>query len=83
MLLDLIYLMSQTVHVGKRYAVYIPKRVAEGLNIREGDALILDIEDDRISLKPVRKAKVAESWTSVEPEEIEAVGEELTRRILE
>jgi len=80
--LNLIDLMSQTIHVGKRYAVYIPKRVAEGLNIREGDALILDVEDDRISLKPVRKAGSVESWTSVEPEEIEEVGEELTRRAL-
>jgi len=35
--------MSQVidVKVGRKYAVYLPKRIAEALQIREGDRLIL------------------------------------------
>ena len=75
--------MSLTIHVGKRFAVYIPKKVAEGLDLKEGDRLILEVEDDKILLKPVRKMGSVKPWTAIEPEEVEEVGEELTRRILE
>jgi len=74
--------MSLTIHVGKRYAVYIPKKVANDLDLEEGDTLILEVEDDKILLKPVRKMETVKPWTTIEPEEVEKVGEELTRQIL-
>jgi len=76
-------LMSLITHIGKRYAVYIPKKVAERLGLKEGDTLILETEDDKILLKPVRKAGTVEPWTTIESEEVEKAGEEFTRQILE
>ena len=46
--------MSQvvSVKVGKKYAVYLPKRVVEALQIREGDRLILSQKAGRRISEP-------------------------------
>lgn len=75
-------LMSQvslTIRVGKKYAIYLPKRVVEMLDISEGDTLLLSVKGRTLVLKPLRRTP-ARPWGTIEPEEVEAVGEELSRR---
>lgn len=74
---------SQTIQVGKKNAVYIPKRVAEIVGITEGDKLILEVRSDGILLKPVKQGiTIPKPWTEVSPEEVEEVGIEISKKIL-
>ena len=72
-----------TIRVGKRYALYIPKRVAKALGIEEGDLIAMEVRNGEIRLRPVRRPKLGEYWAEVSPEEVEEVGKELSRNALE
>jgi len=75
---------SQVIQVGKKYTIYLPKKVVEELRIREGDKLMLKVEGEEIILRKVNsKPKVAKVWSKIKVEEVEKVGEELTRQIIE
>ncbi len=75
---------SQVIQVGKKYTIYLPKKIVEELGIREGDKLMLKIEGEEIILRKVHsKPKIAKVWSKVKIEEVEKVGEELTKQIIE
>ena len=74
-------LISQTIQVGKKYALYLPKKVMESLNIKEGDLLILEVKKNQIILKPLKKLEIKEFWSEISPEEVEEVGEEVSEAI--
>lgn len=77
--------MSQVnlaIRVGKKYAIYLPKRIVERLGIKEGDTLLLKVEGRTLVVKPLKGVSLTESWSLVEPEEVKAVGEELSRFLL-
>ena len=77
--------MSLRVKVGKKYAIYLPKKVVVRLGIEEGDVLLLDIdENNNLILRRVKKILVkGRYWSETTPEEVEKIGEEISRRILE
>ena len=77
--------MSLKVKVGKRYAIYLPKKVVVRLGIEEGDVLLLDIdENNNLILRRVKKILVkGRYWSETTPEEVEKIGEEISRRVLE
>ncbi|GEM_PF-233275 len=82
--LNLVNRMSQIIQIGKKNAVYLPKHVVEKLDLKEGDKLILEIRDDTLILKPIKKfLRKRRMWASVSVEEIESVGEEISREVLE
>ena len=70
--------MSRIVRIGRKLAIYIPKDVAESLELREGDSMILEVIDGKIVLTPVKPVKRHEFWG-----EVEEVGEEITRKVTE
>ncbi|KYH36500.1 MAG: hypothetical protein AYL29_013190 [Candidatus Bathyarchaeota archaeon B24] len=80
--------MSQvvSVKVGKKYAVYLPKRVVEALQIREGDRLVLMVEGDNLVLRKPRDFFEASFQTSkrlkLSPEEVEEASLEAQREFL-
>lgn len=74
-------MMNLIIQVGKRRAIYIPKKVAEKLQIKEGDKLLLYIRGDEIRLKPLKKYSV-KAWSEISPKEVESVGEEISQDIL-
>ena len=45
---------SETVRVGKKYTIVLPKDIRSKLNIKEGDLLSVRVEGDRIILEPKR-----------------------------
>ena len=45
---------SETIRVGKKYTIVLPKGVRTKLNIKEGDLLNIKIEGDKIVLEPKR-----------------------------
>ncbi|RLE96939.1 MAG: AbrB/MazE/SpoVT family DNA-binding domain-containing protein [Thermoprotei archaeon] len=63
--------------IGKKYALYIPVRVARALGLREGDRVILRAARGRIEIRPLRDpvdlALHGGKFASVEAEEVEAV----------
>jgi len=77
--------MSLKVRVGKRYAIYLPKKVVVKLGIEEGDILLLDIdENNNLILRHVKKIlRKGRYWSEITPEEVEKIGEEISRKILE
>ena len=77
--------MSLRVKVGKKYAIYLPKKVVVRLGIEEGDVLLLDIdENNNLILRRIKKILVkGRYWSETTPEEVEKIGEEISRRVLE
>lgn len=59
--------------------VTIPKEVRTALSIREGDAVVFTVEDDRAVLRPVRKKAVKELYGAL-PATRPYPGVEATRR---
>ena len=77
-------LVNHTIQVGKKYAVYIPKKVVDKLKIKEGDILLLSVEEDKIILKHVKKpSSKVKYWSKVSPDEVEEIGEEISEQILD
>jgi len=77
-------MVNQTIQVGKKYAVYLPKKIVEEMGIKEGDILVAQVKGKELTLRRVEaKPKIAKSWSKIKPEEVEEVGEEITKRILE
>jgi len=77
--------VSLRVKVGKKYAIYLPKKIVVRLGIEEGDVLLLDIdESNNLILRRVKKILVkGRYWSETTPEEVEKIGEEISRRVLE
>ncbi len=76
-------MVSQTIRVGKKYAIYLPKKIVEGMGIKEGDVLVARVTNKELVLKRVeKKPKVVKPWARVSAEEVEKVGEEITRELL-
>ena len=73
--------MNHVIRIGKKYAVYLPRKLVDELHLREGDALLVKVEEGNLLLKPIRRT--VEFWSRIKPEEVEEVGEELTKRLLE
>jgi AbrB family looped-hinge helix DNA binding protein len=72
--------LGQVVRVSKKLAIYIPKAVAEQLNISEGDKLLLEVRDGKIILGPMPKLLVRRRyWSEATVEEVEAESEELIK----
>jgi len=73
--------LSQVVRgrVGKKGAVYLPKRVMEALGIREGDAVVMRVEGNRLILEfvpdPLSLALRVKKWAKITVEEFEAESE--------
>ncbi len=47
--------MSETVKIGKKAQIVIPKAIRQKMKISEGDSLFIDIVDNAIVMKPVPK----------------------------
>ena len=68
--------------VSKRYTIYMPKAAVEELSIKEGEYVLLTVGEGEIILKPIRRVPV-KPWTITTFEEIEEVGESLSKQILD
>lgn len=67
--------------IGRKYAIYLPRKIVEELDISEGDRIIISVEDDRIVIRPVRRFFRRKSyWSRTSVEEIEDEAEEITKR---
>ena len=69
--------MKLKVRVGKRFAIYLPKRVVEKIGISEGDELILNIKGEKIELSkvhdPIELALKGKKFAKVSLDEVEEV----------
>ncbi|BBD73345.1 AbrB family transcriptional regulator [Sulfodiicoccus acidiphilus] len=71
--------MDRVIRVGKRNSIYLPKDVAESINVKEGDKLVLVSKGDRLELIPLRRP--SKYWTEIDVDEVEEVGEEVSRSL--
>ena len=77
-------MVSQTIQVRKKYTIYLPKKIVKEMRIKEGDLLIAQLKGRELILKRVEtKLKIAKPWSKIKSKEVEKVGEEITKRILE
>ncbi|MBS7645548.1 MAG: AbrB/MazE/SpoVT family DNA-binding domain-containing protein [Candidatus Bathyarchaeia archaeon] len=71
--------MSLTIRsrIGKKYAVHLPKRLAEAADLEEGEEILLRLAGDGIAIEgikdPIALALKGWKFASVKPEEVEAV----------
>lgn len=72
--------MSQVSKVGKKGAVYIPKRICERLGISEEDKVLMRVEGDKLVLEfipdPLSLAGKIRKWAKTNVEEFEKESEE-------
>ena len=63
--------------MGKKFTLYLPKKIVNSLGIREGDKVLISIEDKRIIVRiikdPLELALYGEKFTKISPEEIEEI----------
>lgn len=71
--------MEAIIRVGKRNAIYIPKQVAEKLNLKEGDKMVLIVRDNKIELIPIKRPE--RYWAEIDANEVEEVGEEISKSL--
>ncbi|AWR95710.1 AbrB/MazE/SpoVT family DNA-binding domain-containing protein [Acidianus brierleyi] len=72
--------MERIIRVGKRNAIYIPKDIAESINLKEGDKIELIVkEGDKIELIPLRKP--TKYWAEIDVNEVEEIGEEISKSL--
>ena len=70
--------MSLIVRIGKKNAIYLPKKIMETLNLREGDLLLVEIEENRIVMKPLpRLLKKRRIWSTTTIKELEEESEKM------
>jgi len=70
--------MSLIVRIGKKNAIYLPKKITETLNLREGDLLLVEIEENRIVMKPLpRLLKKRRIWSTTTIKELEEESEKM------
>jgi len=76
-------MVNQTIQVGKKYAIYLPKKIVREMGIKEGDILIAQLRGRELVLRRVKsEPRVAKPWSKIRSREVEEVGEEITRKIL-
>ncbi len=71
--------MAKILRVGKKFATYLPKEIVEEMKIKEGDLLMVVKEGDKISLIPLKKP--TKYWAEINADEVEEVGEEITKSL--
>ena len=69
--------------VGKKFVIYLPKKIVEKLGIKEGDKVLISIErEGEIVIKPIKSFfTLRKYWSETTLREIEAESEELTKMI--
>ena len=72
------------VKVGKKYAIYLPRKVVEELQLREGENLVLSVEGEALVLRRPRSffeaSLKAPKKVKLQPEEVEELSFEAQRR---
>jgi len=66
--------------IGRKYTIYLPKKVVEELDISEGDPIIISVKDNKIIIRPVKKfLRRKKYWSRTTSEEVEKDSEAITR----
>jgi len=64
-------------HIGKKYAIYLPKAVVKAVGLKEGERILLRVVGNTVVLEslsdPIQLALHGKKFASVTPEEIEAI----------
>jgi len=80
--------MIQTIiRIGKKGAIYLPKKVMSDMGIKEGDSAILKIEENRVVIEiipdPLTLALKTKKWTNITVEEFERESESMQEELYE
>ncbi len=70
-------MLTDTVRIGKRNALYIPKKFAEALGLEAGEKVQLSLDGRVMRIEvigdPLRLALEGEKFASISPDGIEAI----------
>jgi len=74
-----------TLRVGKKGAIYIPKKILSDLNIKEGDPVIVKIYENKLVLEiipdPLTLAIKTKKWAKITVEDFEKNSEAMQREM--
>ena len=76
----MVSLVSLVSRIGRKYTIYLPKKVVEELGISEGDPIIISVRDNKIIIRPVRRfLRKKKYWSRTTAGEVEKNSEEITQ----
>ncbi|MGC8576564.1 MAG: AbrB/MazE/SpoVT family DNA-binding domain-containing protein [Thermoproteota archaeon] len=62
--------------IGKKFAIYLPKKIVRALDLKEGERVILRVSGSSLILEtlkdPINLALSGKKFASITPEEVEA-----------
>ncbi|MCE4602731.1 MAG: AbrB/MazE/SpoVT family DNA-binding domain-containing protein [Desulfurococcales archaeon] len=71
--------MTRKLRVGRKRAIYLPREILDALDLREGDPVVVKVEDNRIIIErapdPFLLAARRSKWASTTVEEFEEESE--------
>lgn len=74
-----------TLRVGKKGAIYIPKKILSDLNIKEGDPVIVKIYENKLVLEiipdPLTLAIKTKKWAKITVEDFEKDSEAMQKEM--
>jgi len=76
--------LTVTSRIGKKFTLYLPRKIVSSLGIREGDKVRISVEDGKIIIRilknPLELALHGEKFTRISHEEIEEISLRQQRR---
>jgi len=65
------------VHIGKKFAIYLPRAIVKALGLKEGEKVLLRVSGNSIIIEtlkdPIQLALSREKFATMTPDEIEAI----------
>lgn len=76
--------LTITSRVGKKFTLYLPRKIVSSLGIKEGDKVRISVEDERIIIRiikdPLELALYGEKFTKISSEEVDEISLREQRR---
>lgn len=69
--------LTAETHIGKKYAIYLPKRIVQALGLTEGEKVLLRVAGNTLVLEclkdPLQLALSGKKFASITPKQVEAI----------
>ncbi len=77
-------MVTETVRIGRKSALYLPRNIVRALGLEEGEKVQLTVDGDTIKMEiirdPLKLALEGRKFAKINPDEVEAISlEEQTR----
>jgi len=79
--------LSAEIKIGKKYIIYLPRKIVKALNIKEGDKAVLTVIGNKVVIElipdPIELALSSKKFVKITQEELEAISVEEQEKYVE